>query len=126
VKVLAAVTAGLVLSVAGGATAAAGAQITVAPHTVMFGSTFTVAFVTPAAAPVKAYDVRLRALDTGTPDAPCVSRLDFYNPRAVVGHSHVRFAYVPRKADGLCTGPWTVDVRRGGKTVLSGGRFTLR
>jgi hypothetical protein len=126
VKGLAAVTAGLVLSVAGAAIAAQGSAITVTPYAVAFGSTFTIAFVTPAAGPARAYDVRLRAVDPGTEDAPCVSHLDFYNPKAVVGQSHVRFAYVPRRADGLCEGQWRVDVRRGGATVVSGGRFAFK
>jgi hypothetical protein len=125
VKGLAALTAGLVLGVAAAAAAAPTSAITVTPHAVTFDSKFTIAFVTPAAAPTRAYDVRLRAVDTGTATAPCQARLDFYNPRAVVGHSHVSFAYVPRVADGLCRGAWHVSVTRDGTTVLTGGRFTL-
>jgi hypothetical protein len=119
-------TAGLVLGVVATAGAVTTTKpITVTPSAVKFGATFTIAFVTPSAGPARAYDVRLRALDTGSASAPCVSHLDFYNPRAVVGQSHVRFAYIPRAAQGLCRGTWHVDVRRGGATVLSGGHFTL-
>jgi hypothetical protein len=127
VKGLAAVTAIFVILLgAAAATAASTAPaITVTPHSVAFDSMFTISFVTPAAAPTRGYDVRLRATVATSPDHTCVAHLDFYNPKPVVAHSPLRFAYVPREAQGLCAGTWTVDVRRDGSDVITGGRFTL-
>jgi hypothetical protein len=127
VKSLAAATASLVILLGAAAATAAGTApaITVTPHSVAFDSMFTIAFVTPAAAPTGGYDVRLRATVATTPGHDCVAHLDFYNPKPVVAHSPLRFAYVPREAEGLCSGSWTVNVRRDGTDVITGGRFTL-
>lgn len=126
-KRLAALTLIVVLCVAAaGAASPPSRLITVTPRTVRLGSTLTIAFVTPAAASVRGYHVRLRAVNSGDPYISCLAALDFFNPKRVAAHSHIRFAYTPTRSQGLCPGAWRVDVVRAGARVLFGAGFTLR
>ncbi|MEA2264645.1 MAG: hypothetical protein QOE27_228 [Solirubrobacteraceae bacterium] len=126
-KRIAVVTLSLFVSLAApGGAAAPKASLTVSLRTVPRGATLTISFLTPSAGPTRAYRVRLRAVHPGDPyTSPCLATLDFFNPKPVAGHVHLKFAYKPTHSQGVCTGPWRVEVKRAGLTIATGGQFTI-
>src|ERR1700716_1876961 len=89
---------------AAGGAATAKPAITVTPRTVPRGATVTISFLTPSAAPTRGYRVRRRAAHPGDAyTSPCLAALDFFNPKPVAGHVHLRFAYKPTHSQGVCT-----------------------
>ena len=106
------------------ALAATKGGVSVTPSSGATGTTFTISFVTPSAAPKGAYKVHGRV--GGTPSSSCLPTFDFSNPKRVTANSHVKFAFRVTAAQDLCTGRWTVTVKRGGRSITPNGHFTLR
>lgn len=105
------------------ALAATNTGVSVKPSSGSTGTNFTISFVTPAAAPKGAYKVHGKV--AGTPVSGCQPTFDFANPKRVTANSHVKFAFRATSAQNLCTGRWTVTVKRGGRAIGPSGHFNL-
>ena len=116
---------GACILVAGAALPALAATkgVSVTPSSGSTGTTFTISFVTPSAAPKGAYKVHGKV--GGTPGGGCTTTFDFANPKRVTANSHVKFAFRVTAVQGLCTGRWTVTVKRSGRAITPNGHFTL-
>lgn len=106
---------------------AASAPIKVSPSSGRNGTTFSISFLTPKAAPARGYTVALRADGGGAKKSSCVAQLNFKTPPKPVGANvPITVTVKPIAADELCTGAWAVSVKNAsGATVLSGGHFKL-
>ena len=127
----AALTAGLCLavaSVAPVATLAAAAKrgVTVTPSVGSTGTTFTIGFLTPAAAPARAYHVHGQVANAAAKGNSCTTTFDFRNPKKEAAGQHVKFAFRVTADESLCAGRWTVTVKGAGHVVRPSAHFTLQ
>lgn len=100
-------------------------KVTVTPASGSVGTTFTISFLTPSAAPKRTYHVHGQVATSAGQTAGCTRTLDFFNPRKVAANQHVKFAFKLSANQGLCTGRWRVTVKRGGRSILSSAHFTI-
>ncbi len=100
------------------------AGLSVNPTSGPLGTSFTISFAAPSTAAAGFYHVKARAASSR--GGSCVPMLNFSNPKAVNAGVRVRFTFRPTGAEELCPGSWAVTVADAtGKTLLSGGQFTL-
>jgi hypothetical protein len=105
---------------------AKGSKLSVTPATGSTGTKFTITFLTPAAAPRGAYRVHAQAAVGAAPSSGCSGTFDFSNPKTVMANQHVSFAFRVTADEQLCTGRWTVTVKRARRSQAPSAHFTLR
>lgn len=101
-------------------------NVSVTPASGRTGTTFTISFVTPSAAGKRAYHVHGSVPNAAQKLDQCQPTFDFFNPKKVAANSRVKFTFKVTADQGMCTGRWTVTVRRNGTRILRAGHFTLR
>jgi hypothetical protein len=101
-------------------------KLSVTPASGSTGTKFTITFLTPAAAARGAYHVHAQAAVGAAPASGCSGTFNFSNPKQVMANQHVSFAFRVTADEQLCTGRWTVTVKRSGRSVAPSAHFTLR